>query len=187
MDRKIWYHGRTVQSTEFDFKYTGIGNDQDGAGFYFSDNAKTAQGYAGNTGVLISAYLNYKKLVPLTGRINQKEIEFMIKNAPNYLDTLQNWGENPNQAMREAVSGFMNNDSPEDAFQYVEADFYRGYSSVYLSNMIKLKYDGHFSRSVQGDYNHFIVFNPAIIEIINTENRQIAEILREEIIKVMKK
>jgi len=190
MEKKVWFHGRNNPSTDFSYDYVGKGNDQEGAGFYFTDSYETAWGYTDGHGIVIRAYLNYRKLVPTTGKIKPKDIEFLIRNAPEYLETLQNWDENPNRAMMQAIKGYLEyRNNPSDAFQTVEADFYRGHPDLYLKSLVKLGYDGHMAEYSSEaifytNQQHMIVYNPAIIQIIDVE--EVNSNIKEAVEKVIK-
>lgn len=169
MDEKIYYHGRTVASTKFSYDYVGKGVDQEGSGFYFSKYYEDAKRYTEDGGIVIKAKINYKRLLPTVGKPKLNDVRFMIMNAPDYKDTLQNFGEDYYEALNTAIQGFMNYDDPKDSMLTLEHDFYRNNGSLYLQNLVKLKYDGHFATHTIKLGDHLIVYNPAIIQIIDYE------------------
>ena len=57
----IWYHGRTTKSKDFNLKYVGQGNDQDGPGFYFIRKKDFAGGYAAPNGIIMTFELKPRK------------------------------------------------------------------------------------------------------------------------------
>jgi hypothetical protein len=171
----IWYHGRTVKSTDFDYKYAGKGNDQEGAGFYFTSDKENAKMYSGTGGVILTVKLHYQKLLPTKGRPSPKDLKFMITQAPNYEETLYNFGENLKSALIYALNAYSRYDDPTDAMQTIENDFYRSHSPEFLINLTRLGYDGHIitglnSLSGATNISHFICYNPKIIEVIKVEN-----------------
>jgi len=163
----FYYHGRTIDSEIFDIKYTGKGTDQEGAGFYFSTSIKDAAMYSSKNGIILKVKLNYKKLISSTKKGNKNLIKKLIISAPDYKETLLNWDENKHKALQMAINGIYDyNNTQKDEIQTIEADFYRHSPEKYLENLIKLGYDGFIIDKEDG-INHFIVFNPNIIEVID--------------------
>lgn len=163
----IWFHGRTVPSKEFDLNRTGRqdANDAEGPGFYFTSCEKDARGYSGATGVIIKANLKLRKLTPKKAKMS--ELSFLIKNAPDYVNTLTNWDENPKKAFDLAVKNAFNDGAP---YLQVWIDFYRYSPAEYLKNMVKLGYDGHEATWTKG-LRHMIVYNPKAIGIIESKQQ----------------
>jgi hypothetical protein len=170
MKFKLWmennfYHGSTNKFDNFSFTFLGKGKgyDENGPGFYFTSNKEDALHYGQHQ---YEVKLHLKKTVPLKGKIKRKEVEFLIKNAPNLYDTLTDWGEEPQEAFRYAVNSISNNDSPHDVFQTIWHDFYlrQNATDQYLTNMIKLGYDGVIIP--KNELVHVVVFNPQKIEMI---------------------
>lgn len=190
----VWYHGRNVKSTEFSYKYVGKGHDQEGAGFYFTSNKEDAFKYADKNGIIITAKLAPRKLVSTTARPNLKDLKFLIMSAPDYEGSLSNWGENLNNAMRQALQVYSDYDNAAEAFQVIENDFYKGVPGKYLEALVRLGYDGHIVNGYIQDnpIKHFICYNPQIIHIQKVENvadlskNDIQEIIQEEYQKIKK-
>lgn len=163
------FHGSTQNFDTFDLNRVGNGHDQNGPGFYFTTSESEAEAY----GEYVHQYeLKLRKLLPTRGKINQMNIINLIKSAPNYKETLQNWGENINIALRDAVATFMDQESPFHAFTSVWYDFYLKNSKEYLENVVKLGYDAVIVSGESGYGNiqsreHIVVFNPNAIKKIN--------------------
>ena len=81
----------------------------------------------------------------------------------------QDYSEDPESGAYEAAyMAIQYNGDEAEAFQQIEADFYRYDSVEYVRNMTKLGYDGIIvdaPSDVPGD-KHIIVFNPAAITLI---------------------
>ena len=90
---KKMYHGTSVKNHTFDTRYADVGAAQEGAGFYFTEDEHVAMGYAGSNGWIYEAELTLSKQVSYTKKASRKYIESLMKKAPDYKDTLQNWGE----------------------------------------------------------------------------------------------
>lgn len=167
----LYYHGRDVKSTDFSYDYVGKGFDQEGAGFYFTKSKKQAELYMGEDGILITAKLDYKKLLSNKegSKCSIKQVEYMLKNSPKFEDMIYDFGETKFSALRNAINLYLDGGTSQvDTMTTIENDFYNGYSKEYLINLVKLGYDGHEAIKNEG---HFIVYNPKIIEIINVEDK----------------
>lgn len=173
------FHGTTCNIKAFNLDNIGKGNDQEGPGIYFTSSPEDASSYSLDIGGRVyPVCLNFNKVVPLEGQINENEIKLLILHSLGIdaiddlynLDTdifwdnpLSNWGENPISAFNDAVDSIINySSSPHDAFMQVWYDFYKNNSKDYLLEMQQLGYDGVIIPKQDGIY-HYIVFNPEII------------------------
>jgi hypothetical protein len=170
-EQNIYYHGSPMLFKEFDYKFlsTGKGYDQNGPGFYFTNNLKHAEMYGK---YIYRVKLNLGKTVPLKGKAKKSEVIKMIKIAPDLADDLTNWDENPIIALNNAVNAIANN-NPHEAFQSVWHDFYRNNSAQYLKNMISLLgYTGIIIPNLNSLFAddpiiHAIAFGPQFIQILD--------------------
>lgn len=173
------YHGTSHDFNIFDSSFVGQGNDQEGPGFYFSDNPDIANGYAFGKGANVKPVkLQMDKAIRPGTKINQEEIEYLILKSMDlnsiediynmdedtfYNSPLSNWSEDPYVSFQESVQSVINySEDAHDAFQSVWYDFYRNNPSGYLSNMISLGYDGVILPQSDNS-NIFVVFNPSKI------------------------
>jgi hypothetical protein len=169
---EIWYHGRSVNNTEFNAEYIKHeGHNQEGPGFYFTKIEQDAKGYASPNGIVIQAKLTPKKIVRNKSGYNIVLVEKMIRMAPDYEDTLQNWdttGEgNTEKALAYAIRLIrQSNETERDVFQQVWFDFYyrQHNDKEYINNMIKIGFDGSETETK----DHVVIFNPQSIKILNT-------------------
>jgi hypothetical protein len=172
----IAYHGSPTKITSFTTDFLGEGHDQEGPGIYFTTSRDDAANYGPHIHKVI---LRPRKLVKHGGRINRKQIETLILASANvqniaelakidmdkYWDIpLSNFDENPVKAFQEAVNNVVEySTSPHDAFQNVWIVHFRYKPQKYLEEMVKLGYDG--VKVEKNDLNHYIIFNPSIIEM----------------------
>jgi len=101
----------------------------------------------------------------------------------------QDWSSNPEYGVKKAVEAAIEyNDTDKEVFLQIWIDFYRHREVEYVRNMVKLGYDGVFVPKENG-INHFVVYNPDIIRIVDIEDREIEEIrkiVKETINKIVK-
>lgn len=162
-----WYHGRTAKSTVFDERFTGKGADQEGPGFYFTKNYDVAFGYASPGGVIITAKLSPRKLVPLNKPPKRKEILEVISKSSALTERLNDWNEDPRLALKEAVDVYADRDSAKDAFESVWFDFFPNHPADYLRAMVSLGYDGNLA---EHSSENIVIYNPRVIEVLDVEN-----------------
>jgi hypothetical protein len=158
--------GITEHLVNFSDEFVGEGTDQEGPGIYFTNNYEDAWGYAKRKRV-ISARLNFNKIVPLKGRIPVEQIKKLITWTDDLDEKLSNWDEDKRKAMQMAVRGSTLQDGPFEAFKQVWYDFYRYNPVEYVRNMVLLGYDGTIVQRQFMNVKHAIVYNIKIIEIIN--------------------
>lgn len=101
------YHGSGTEISEFDYQWTGQGNDQNGSGFYFTSDYDEAFGYTGRTLAGLSKLGGSDRptvhVVELTFNnplqhdtekaMTQAQVEAIIRRAPDLNDALMNWGD----------------------------------------------------------------------------------------------
>jgi hypothetical protein len=166
----VLYHGTTKQFDVFDPNRAADGFTKEGCGFYFTTDRQDARGYAFPKGRLLTCELQINRLVPLKGRIKQQEVETIIKAAPDLDDTLTNWDENPRIAFRNAVRSMIEcSDSPKEVFEQIWYDFYRKNPADFLTQMVRLGYDGCVIPRVDG-VSHVVMYNVAKIKIVGIES-----------------
>lgn len=186
-NQTTWYHGRSTRSMRFDLRFVGgeEANDQEGPGFYFTNDPEGARGYAypkrdrdnqpdtrANPGVVLAVRLRVPRWVDPTRRANRTEVERLLRASPCYREELENWDENPVRAHANAMRGMMSAEWQHGVFQNVWGDFYRrcdGGDAAYLDGLVKLGYGGVRIPQPDGPYRmpgtvHAVVFSPAFIE-----------------------
>jgi hypothetical protein len=164
----VWYHGRSVDSEKFDLSYVGRdeAKDQEGPGFYFTNDKKDAAGYAHPSGVILTVKLTPRKLVSNTEPAPIKDIAYLIDKAPDKENTLMNWDENPAKALKMATKAMMA-ETAKQTFENIWFDFYRNEPKQFLENLVHLGYDGHYAERTS---QHIIIYNPRIIKVIHKEH-----------------
>lgn len=166
-----WYHGTPHKITSFSTEFVGQGTDQEGPGIYFTSNEEDAAGYAmwrkGSESHIYKVQLNFRKTVPLKGRLPMKELEKMILWAEDYETKLMNWGsESLEENMKLFKQTLMREDGPHQAFLSVYVNLYRYNPQEFCSNMVTLGYDGVVVPRGFMNTKHAIVYNPKIIRVI---------------------
>lgn len=104
------------------------------------------------------------------------EIEWLLRQAPEWESTAENWDENPQRGVKLAVKDILQyNDSPHQQFLQVWIDFYKYSPTDYVRNMVKLGYDAIIIDNLESiianesNIRHTIVLNPAIIKFVGVK------------------
>lgn len=170
-DKHIWYHGRTVDNETFSLDYVGGERsiDQEGPGFYFTNDLQNARSYAYPNGIVLKCQVDYKKLI-IKGtasetKTSKKIIVDLINNSPNKDYVLENFDEDPRLAMIKAVNAYLKYTDAFDSYQIVARDFYRHDAKQYLQVLSKY-YDAQLTKHDNTIY-HLVVYNPALIRVID--------------------
>lgn len=174
----MFFHGSEHKISSFTDEFVGgkEAHDQQGPGIYFTSSWKNARWYG--------PYVYTVKLKPGKAvstqdgkKASAKELEWLIKHAPDWEMHAENFHENPAQGVKIAIRGILDyNDNPHQQFLQVWIDFYRNNPVDYVRNMVKLGYDIIYitglESMVAGEANitHAIVLNPAIIEFVEMED-----------------
>lgn len=182
---KVWYHGTGHDIKSFSHEFVGKGNDALGSGFYFTENPHVASGYAGgaehdlqkkemdNSNVapnVLPVHLKLTKAVSHTKPLTRVQIGKIIKSAPNYKDSLYNFGdidyEGEHRVLNDAVNSYK--DLPSDrAMNYLHNDFYQGHAGEFLTNFVKhTGYDHIMNDNAEGDRT-VVVFHPSQIRSVH--------------------
>lgn len=165
------FHGSNSKITKFTDSFVGgeKANDAQGAGIYFATNPEDA-GYYGDH--IYKARIKGRFLdrnTPIEN-VDPEELVKLIKMKDEWEMNAQDYSEDPEVGAYEAANmAIRYNQDEAEAFQQIEADFYRYDSAEYVRNMVKLGYDGIIvdaPSDVPGD-KHIIVFNPNAITLID--------------------
>lgn len=158
------YHGTNHINNPFQYAYAGLGNCQEGPGFYLTNTENVAKGY-GKYILVVEA--KYRKIVPQVGKPNTNQLTSLIKKAPDLKITLEDYDEDPRVALNQAIKIYTTYyKNPSDAFQNVWAGFYRDHPGQYLRNMVDMGYDGAIAKFNNGII-HFIAFDPRKLKVIS--------------------
>ncbi|NTF18088.1 hypothetical protein G6L37_06695 [Agrobacterium rubi] len=185
-----WYHGSPNQFEAFDQEWIGKGTDQLGSGHYFTNRKETARGYAlkgkdgeaVESGHLLTVEIDIRRPLPDHAPISRKQIEQIIRAAPDFKDTMQSFGDvdyyGMERVMRETVNAYegMNSDPDDNTLQMLfclSNDFYRDEPARFLEVFSHATgYDGLY-REI-GDEIHAVVWDGAEVEIVDREIIQLA-------------
>ncbi|WP_455233249.1 ADP-ribosyltransferase-containing protein [Geopseudomonas aromaticivorans] len=186
------YHGSGTKIDQFSYEFTGIGNDQNGSGFYFSTDINDAIGYCTGTlngqpkpGGMETPTVHHVRLHlenPLdcqtTGELTRAQARNFIERAPNLDDALSNWGdvdhEGREAVIRRAVSAYTPNDSadgePARLLRWLHSmanDFYpEDVEAFNRSVQAILGYDSVVERFEKNGKAHYVAFFPEQVEIL---------------------
>lgn len=137
------FHGARAVIKEWSLQHlsSGRGHDQEGPGIYFTTDPEDARGYGR---VVHEVRLNLRATVPLKGHVSPATVKALILASPECVERLEDWGEEPNEALLAATDLILDShhDEPQQVFQQIWYDFYHNHSEDYLRNMVKLGYDG---------------------------------------------
>ncbi len=167
---KLFYHGTKASFDHFDLDFIGKGNDQNGPGFYFTDNIESAALYAGEHGTILACHLSPRKIIKSNGKVNISAARYILNHAPNLKDTLLNWDENFDVALRNALHSMIVENNPKETFERIWYDFYRDDAKLWALMMMKFQYDA--IAIVAGEDVHVIMLNPDRIKIVSKERKQ---------------
>ena len=169
----VCYHGSKSVINEFDFKYTGQGNDQIGSGFYFTTDRDEARAYGGN---IHECYLAITKPLDAdkVGSVSKDAIRRIIMKAPNLEDGLSNWGdvsyEGRESVIRRAIENYeIRGENIVKGLFNLANDFYDGEVKAFNSRIhLTLGYDGVVKHH-QGK-THYVAFFPYQIKATTSRN-----------------
>jgi hypothetical protein len=165
----ILYHGSPHDFEAFTDEKVGNGHDQEGPGIYFSTDRVDANSHCRRFGYLYTVEAWFRKLVLDNRPARDREIETMIRAAPNLDEKLMDWDENYDVAFHKAMESIRRYDTAREMFQTVWYDFYRYEAVTYVRNMVQLL--GYDAAVVQkdNDINHYTVFNPKAIKLLTKD------------------
>lgn len=179
------FHYSDSKIDKFNLNFIGKGNDQFGAGIYFSKDIMPFGEY------IYKVELNVRKFLDNTKSFTDKEINFLMKNSPDLEDKLLDWAENRNEAYNLLFNAIKNGEDKAEQYETIWVDAYdfRDKESLIslMSNLVKLGYDGrHISSSKMGAENtqeYYVIFNPDIIKIIDTDKINESDKLLYKVLK----
>lgn len=184
----MFFHGSKHRIKNFTDEFVGARDavDQEGPGIYFTSSWDDARSYGP---YVYTVKLNSRKKVSTQSGKNAplREIEWLIRQAPEWEENAQNWHENPSIGLKKAAKDFIEyNDSPHQQFMQVWYDFYRYSPKEYVRNMTKLGYDIIYIERNNGVI-HAIVLNPSIIEFVEMKDDRTDEEKNKDGLKEIRK
>jgi len=169
------YHGTQHEIKTFSDDFVGgsEATDQQGPGIYFTTSYEQALAYSGNNGFIYKVKINPRLLYGEDeGKrtIPMGQLKKLVMMASNWKDTALNFAENPIMGVREFLSGaYEYNDSDKDTLLQAWIEFYRYDGKEFVRNCVKLGIDGIIVDTYQKDGKNIIIYNPAIIELLEKE------------------
>lgn len=173
-----WFHGTSVSFECFDSSFIGFGNDELGSGFYFTNDWSTAVGYAGRSDdetavpTILTVDLAITSPLPPHGGVGAEQIRHIIKNAPDYVETLWNFGDvdydGEEAVMRTAIATYKRiiDANTLDGLNSLSNDFFSGHEALFLRVVSEQTgYDGLIRRV--GEQTHAVAWFPEQIRILS--------------------
>lgn len=167
----IVYHGTNHKITKFTDEFVGGEKaiDANGPGIYFSDNEFDSEHF-GN--IMYKVILHSNNFITDKNKkgLSRSKIVKLIKMVKDWEMYASDWDENPNIGLNiwinETIS---NNTNSKDILMDIWWDYYKNSSIQFIRNCVKIGIDGinvtnHWGGG--GSSEHYIVYNPNIIEII---------------------
>lgn len=173
-----WFHGDKFQRNTF--KDQRMDRDQHesanehGPGIYFTRKFSEALGYAEPNGYVYTVKMNVTQKIIKDGmKSNPELIKKLIDWCPEERKEigLSNWDENPNIAMKKAISTYSNYRLMESCLA-VYKDFYgTTEANEWTNSMVAAGFDAYWRFLGNDPENaHLIVYNPQIISIIQEKD-----------------
>lgn len=168
----IAYHGSnaTIDAFVTDFIAGPKAVDQEGPGIYFTTSKEDAIRY-GN--IIYTVRLTPRKLLSSENKrgVTRASMIRLIKMDPDWKMDAYDWDENPYIGLQKSLEDIFDHDNAKDIITQVYANHYRQRAKDYVRNAVALGYDGIIVSTSWGS-QVIVVYNPAIIEILNVENIQ---------------
>jgi GH24 family phage-related lysozyme (muramidase) len=163
------YHGSPTKINKFTDDFVGgeKANDAQGAGIYFATNPEDASYYGDHIYKVIIKGNFLDRNAPIEN-VDVEELVKLIKMKDEWEMNAQDYSPDPEAGAYEAAYRTIEYNGDEaEAFQQIEADFYRYDSVDYVRNMTKLGYDGIIVDAPSGFVGdkHIIVFNPDAVTL----------------------
>lgn len=167
------YHSTNHEISKFVDEFIGGRNaiDANGPGIYFTDRNDSTQ-YGGiiyTVKLNSNRFLTDKSIKGFTPDLAMK----LIKLLDDWQMNASDWDENPDVGLRLFIrETFNSNKTAADRLLNVWGDFYRYTPKLFARNCTKLGIDGINVTNEWGgggSDEHYIVYNPAIIEIQNIQ------------------
>ena len=169
------YHGTYGNFDRFTDDFVGGENatDQEGAGIYFTTSLEEAKVY-GDKVYTVELYGNFLTDKSPATSVDISNLVQLIKMSEDWEDMAYNFDMDANKgAMKASKWAIEYSDTEKEAFQRIEADFYRYDGVGYVRSMVELGYDGIVvdSYNVEG-FKNIIMFNPNKIKMVEViENK----------------
>lgn len=179
--KEKWFHGTPHEFDKFDTKYIGVGNDELGSGFYFSNDIDTAKCYADGDGYIIEVDINIQKPLMDDTYFSKDEIRKILQGSPDLEDNLWNFGdlsrEPQEKVLNKAVDIYYDMNHGDDAVKLlytISNDFWSGHEAEFLDHVTNVTgYDGLYRE--RGNQVHAVVWNPSKISI-----KEVTQVMTEQ-------
>lgn len=166
---QVMYHGTSSDIPKFNLAHTGKGTDQQGSGFYLTNNPELASHYSyasseynhnknsEKTPNVIPTYVSIKKPLNINSEkpLSRSHVIRLIQNAPNHEETLgDNWGDIPTEGYHRVLKTAVDSYSDIPAYHAMNSmhnDFYDGHPEHFLKSFKKITgHDGVITDNQNG-------------------------------------
>jgi hypothetical protein len=197
------YHGSGVAIDEFKYEFTGIGNDQNGSGFYFTTDINEAAAYTSaslngmpkpggqNNPTIHHVRLRLKNPLDIETKqdLTTKELRAIITKSPCLDDCLCDWGDIEYEGMPKVLTRAIDTyascqGGPEGPVVLIKTlhklgnDFFPGETEAFNQAIESvLGYDSVVERFENTGNTHYVAFFVEQIEIV--ERTPLAEFNRQ--------
>lgn len=166
----ILYHGSDVLFDEFVIDNVGKeeANDADGTGIYFTTDKNDAMHYGK---YVYTVKIKPRKIISdKTRSVSRTLLSKLVKMRDEWELNAQDWDENENIGLKLFLDSVFDEDNAKEMLLTVWHDYYRYSPIEYCKNTSKLGIDGIISTlKWTGGVEHYIIYNPDIIEIVEVE------------------
>ena len=182
----VVFHGSGTSIEKFDYKFTDIGNDQLGSGFYFTTDESEAKGYTerrldheekpgGEENPTVHAtYLSIQHPLDAeaSGDITPKQAREIIELAPDLDSGLSNWGDVSHEGMeavmeKAAAAYAIKNENILMRLHSLSNDFFPGQVERFNAAVrYVLGYDGVKS-NVSSEKTHYVAWFPEQVKAVD--------------------
>ena len=170
----ILYHGTNNKIGKFvnDFIGGQQAADANGPGIYFSDNKSDSEHYGK---IVYKVRINSNKFITDKNKkgISPSKAIKLIKLSDDWEMNAQDWDENPNKGLNTFIKeAFLNNDNSKEILLEIWASFYRYEPINFAKNCTSIginRINVTNNWGGGGSSEHYIIYNPEIIEMIDVE------------------
>jgi hypothetical protein len=187
------YHGSGVSIESFRYEFTGIGNDRNGSGFYFTTDQDEARGYCWarlnneakpggeHAPTVHCARLLLSNPLPSTLKRNltRREVQELVEAAPDLEQSMTDWGDVEFEGRQAVMSKIIGTYAPSNSGEeepellikwlfMIANDFYDGETEAFNRAVHRiLGFDSVVESIPQTGHAHYVVFFAEQIEIFD--------------------
>lgn len=170
----IVFHGTNHKINKFSDEFVSGDKsiDANGPGIYFTDDITDSEHFGK---IIYKVVLHSNNFISDKNKkgLTRAKIVKLIKMAKDWEIYASDWNENPHMGLNFWLNETINyTENSKDILLNLYGDFYKNYPIDFVRNCTKLGIDGINITNKWGgggSSEHYVVYNPNIIEIINTQ------------------